>query len=147
MTNMFAKDLDAGENGSVALSLVPGELSTRVGAMTSSVSFGKAEFLCCVAEEAGPSHFAIDGETGDISTTEHFAQNSRSFYTLRICARDGGAPPLEDIAVVHVQVFSLPSSLFPRSARQDIEAHSSRRFMDQRLRAAELIIRSSSASW
>lgn len=83
-----------------------------------------------MTEEAGPSHFAIDGETGDISTTEHFTQSPRSFYTLRICARDGGAPPLEDIAVVHVQVFSFPSLLFPREARQEIEAHSSRRFMD-----------------
>lgn len=42
MTNMFAKDLDAGGNGTVALSLVPGELRTRVGVMTSSLRFGKS---------------------------------------------------------------------------------------------------------
>lgn len=68
--------------------------------------------LCDLPEdEGGPPHFEIDGETGSIRTTELFTRNTRPFYTLRICARDGGAPPLESLAVVHVQVFPFPSSV------------------------------------
>lgn len=107
---MFAKDLDAGENGSVAFSLVSGELGAV--SQAPSVPVRDADSLCGPTEaEGGNPHFEIDGETGDIRTTEDFAQNSRPFYTLSICASDGGAPPLEDSAVLHVQVFSLPSSV------------------------------------
>lgn len=66
-------------------------------------------------EEAGPPHFEIDSETGNIRTSEHFTQNTKPVYTLKICARDGGAPPLEDIAVLYVQVFSFLLSVFSNS--------------------------------
>uniref|UniRef100_A0A8C3A6Y3 Protocadherin-16 n=1 Tax=Cyclopterus lumpus TaxID=8103 RepID=A0A8C3A6Y3_CYCLU len=78
VTNMFAKDLDAGENGTVTLSMVEG--------------FG---------------HFEIDSESGDIRTTELFTENSEPLYTLTVTAKDGGVPPLEDTAVIHVQVHGL----------------------------------------
>ena len=55
-------------------------------------------------EDEGFGHFEIDSETGDIKTTEIFTQNTEPFYTLRVTARDGGAAPREDTAVVHVQV-------------------------------------------
>ncbi|MED6291640.1 hypothetical protein CHARACLAT_025623, partial [Characodon lateralis] len=79
VTNLFAKDLDAGENGTVTHSLV---------------TFG--------SEEDG-RHFEIDSQSGDIRTTQLFSESTKPFYTLRITARDGGAPSLEDTAVVHIQ--------------------------------------------
>ncbi|XP_070846605.1 protocadherin-23 [Chaetodon trifascialis] len=91
VTNMFAKDLDAGENGTVAFSLV--------------------------TEEEGVGHFEIDRESGDVRTTELFTQNADAYYALRISTRDRGAPPLEDTAVVHVQVHGL-EALHGRSDHQ-----------------------------
>ncbi|XP_068607158.1 protocadherin-23 [Brachionichthys hirsutus] len=78
VTNMFAKDLDAGENGIVAFSLI------------------------AVGEGAG--HFEIDRERGDVRTTALFTRDPEPYYTLKITAEDGGAAPLEDAAVLHVQV-------------------------------------------
>ncbi|XP_017277987.1 protocadherin-23 [Kryptolebias marmoratus] len=82
VTNMFAKDSDAGENGTVTHSLVAVGLT-----------------------DEGPGHFEIHSETGDIRTTQHFSQTTEAFYTLRITARDGGATAQEDTAVLHVQVY------------------------------------------
>ncbi|KAM6939461.1 protocadherin-23 [Xenentodon cancila] len=84
VTNMFAKDLDAGENGTVRHSLV------TVG-----------------LEDDDVGHFEIDGKTGDVKTTHHFTHNAEPYYTLKITARDSGATPQEDTAVVHVQVYGL----------------------------------------
>ncbi|KAK5865746.1 hypothetical protein PBY51_019991 [Eleginops maclovinus] len=84
VTNMFAKDLDAGENGTVTFSMVSAE-----------------------SGEEGFEHFEIDSESGDIRTTEYFADKTEPYYTLRISAKDSGAPPLEETAVVHVQVHGL----------------------------------------
>uniref|UniRef100_A0A3Q3LUN9 Protocadherin-16 n=1 Tax=Mastacembelus armatus TaxID=205130 RepID=A0A3Q3LUN9_9TELE len=76
--NMFAKDLDAGENGTVTFSLVTGE---DVG------------------------HFEIDSQSGDIRTTELFTQNIKPYYTLKVTAKDGGAAPQENTAVIHAQAL------------------------------------------
>ncbi|KAM4750324.1 protocadherin-23 isoform 2-T3 [Anableps anableps] len=84
VTNMFAKDLDAGENGTVTHSLV------TVG-----------------SEEDGLRHFEIDHKSGDIRTTQLFSQSTEPLYTLRITAWDGGTPSLEDTAVIHIQVYGL----------------------------------------
>nr|XP_046274188.1 protocadherin-23 isoform X2 [Scatophagus argus] len=93
VTNVFAKDLDAGENGTVTFSLV--------------------------AEEAGLGHFEIDSESGDIHTTELFTHNTEPYYTLKVTAKDSGATPLEDAAVVHVQVHGL-EALYGRSDHQTV---------------------------
>ncbi|TNN89722.1 Protocadherin-23 [Liparis tanakae] len=93
VTTMFAKDLDAGENGTVTLSMAAAELRVE-----------------------GSGHFEIDGETGDIRTTEMFAGSAESRYALTVTATDGGVPPLEDAAVVHVQV-RLTSHFLPRIHR------------------------------
>lgn len=55
-------------------------------------------------EEEGVGHFEVDSESGDIRTTELFARDAEPYYALKISARDSGAAPLEDAAVVHVQV-------------------------------------------
>ncbi|KAM6941752.1 protocadherin-23 [Lycodopsis pacificus] len=94
VTNMFAKDLDAGENGTVTFSLVTDDLQVE-----------------------GFGHFEIDSESGDIRTTELFTENSESFYTLKIMAKDSGVPPLEDTAVLHVQVHGL-EALYGHSEHQ-----------------------------
>ncbi|XP_049428541.1 protocadherin-23 [Epinephelus fuscoguttatus] len=94
VTNMFAKDLDAGENGTVTFSMVTDDL-----------------------EDEGFGHFEIDSESGDIRTTELFTQGAASYYTLRVTAKDGGATPLEDTAVIHVQVHGL-EALYGHSDHQ-----------------------------
>lgn len=118
MTNMFAKDLDAGENGTVTFSLVTGEFWTLCSLeMWSSAlqtcatyrwvpEYHHIVFLWANLEEEGLGHFEIDSESGDIRTTELFTQNTELYYTLKIHAKDSGAPPLEDAAVIHVQVRS-----------------------------------------
>ncbi|KAF7223485.1 protocadherin-23 isoform X2 [Nothobranchius furzeri] len=80
VTNMFAKDLDAGENGTVTHSLVTDD---------------------------GEGDFEINSKTGDITTTHLFNQKHEAFFTLKIIAKDSGAIPQEDTAVVHVQVHGL----------------------------------------
>ncbi|TMS23930.1 Protocadherin-16 [Larimichthys crocea] len=92
VTNMFAKDLDAGENGTVTFSLVG-------------------------FEKEGLGHFEIDSETGDVRTTELFAQNTEPYYTLKISAKDSGATPLEETAVIHIQVHGF-EALYGRSDHQ-----------------------------
>lgn len=62
-------------------------------------------------EEDSLKHFEIDGKSGDIRTTQFFSQGTEPFYTLKITARDGGAPSLEDTAVVHIQVTSIHQGL------------------------------------
>lgn len=64
-------------------------------------------FLSSNLEKDGLGHFEVDSESGDIRTTELFTHNAELYYTLRIRARDGGMPPLEDEAVIYVQVRSL----------------------------------------
>lgn len=61
-------------------------------------------------EKDGLGHFEVDSESGDVRTTGLFTHNAEPYYTLRIRARDGGKPPLEDEAVVYVQVRSLTVS-------------------------------------
>ncbi|XP_020495326.2 protocadherin-23 [Labrus bergylta] len=94
VANMFAKDFDAGENGSVTFSL------HTVG-----------------LEDEGVGHFEIDSENGDIRTTEGFTHRAETYYTLKITARDGGVPPQEDTAVIHVQVQVL-EALYGSSEHQ-----------------------------
>ncbi|KAG7237073.1 hypothetical protein INR49_032818 [Caranx melampygus] len=85
VTNMFAKDLDAGENGTVTFSLVTADFD----------------------EDDDLGHFEIDSKSGDIRTTELFSQDAELYYTLKVTARDSGVSPREDTAVVHVQVHGL----------------------------------------
>ncbi|XP_023854145.1 protocadherin-23 [Salvelinus sp. IW2-2015] len=77
VTTMFAKDLDAGENATVRFSLT-------------------------IDEEQG--HFEIDSQSGEILSTELFTQNAKTQYTLTVVATDNGAIPLEETAVIHLQV-------------------------------------------
>ncbi|KAL6110918.1 dchs2 [Pungitius sinensis] len=81
VTNMFAKDLDAGENGTVTFSLVTAD-----------------------SQVEGLGAFEVDSESGDVRTTAPFTRASGSFYAVKVTARDGGVPPREDAALIHVQV-------------------------------------------
>ncbi|XP_061102894.1 protocadherin-23 [Conger conger] len=76
VTTMFAKDLDAGENGTVVFSLMSDELGL----------------------------FEIDSKSGEIRTTGDISQQARTQYTLTVIATDNGPAPLEETAVVHLQV-------------------------------------------
>ncbi|XP_078800590.1 protocadherin-23-like isoform X2 [Oryzias latipes] len=79
VTNMFATDLDAGENGTVTYSL-----------MTEGDAVG---------------HFEVDSESGEIRMTQLFTQNTKQHYILKVTAKDGGVSPQENTAVLHVQVY------------------------------------------
>lgn len=70
-----------------------------------------SHFLSVGSEENGLRHFEIDSKNGDIRTTQLFSQRTEPFYTLKITARDAGAPSLEDTAVVHIQVPSMHHNL------------------------------------
>ncbi|KAK2908823.1 hypothetical protein Q8A67_004660 [Cirrhinus molitorella] len=76
---MFAKDLDAGENGTVKFTL----------------------------EDKQLGHFSIDSRNGDVRVTSQFSSNPQKRYTLRVVATDNGLFPLEETAVVHIQVYAL----------------------------------------
>lgn len=112
MTNAFAKDLDAGENGTVTLSLLTGKsflsnLSESLKKKTDPISLTPRPSACVLsvgAEGQRLRHFEIDGKSGDIRTTSLFKQSAEAAYSLQVTARDGGSPPLEDTALIHVQV-------------------------------------------
>ncbi|XP_072526719.1 protocadherin-23 [Salminus brasiliensis] len=79
VTSMFAKDRDAGQNATVTFSLISG---------------------------GGNSHFKIDPQSGDIKVTAGFIPNPYTNYTLTVVAKDNGPKPLEQSAVVHIQVHA-----------------------------------------
>ncbi|KAL2098180.1 hypothetical protein ACEWY4_007387 [Coilia grayii] len=78
ITSMFAKDLDAGENGTVTFSL-----KMDVG------------------------HFEIDRHSGDIRTTTQFSLSPQPHYTLTVVAKDNGPSPLEEKAIIHLQILNV----------------------------------------
>ncbi|KAL1023495.1 hypothetical protein UPYG_G00041480 [Umbra pygmaea] len=78
VTTMFAKDLDAGENATVRLSLTT---------------------------DPDEGHFEIDSQSGDIWTTDLFTQNSKTRYTLMVLATDNGPVALKETAVINLQVY------------------------------------------
>lgn len=119
VTNMFAKDLDAGENGTVTFSLVSGELWTLCTFTIIDEFLGIITILCFVSadlQDEGFGHFEIDSESGDIRTTELFTENTGVYYTLKVTANDDGATPLEDTALIHVQVQSSLHSILLTAA-------------------------------
>ncbi|XP_060720172.1 protocadherin-23 isoform X1 [Tachysurus vachellii] len=79
IANMFAKDLDAGENGTVTFYLRGDDVIGR---------------------------FEIDSQSGEIKITTRFDRNHRRRYTIRVVATDNGAAPVEQTAIVHVQVHT-----------------------------------------
>lgn len=115
VTNMFAKDLDAGENGTVTFSLVAGVLfyvfvitiSCHLLLINAFLRKKHILFFFLNLEHDDLGHFEIDSETGDIRTTELFTHNTKPYYTLKVTAKDNGAAPQEDTAVIHVQVQCL----------------------------------------
>ena len=80
------------------------------------------------SEDEGLGHFEIDDESGDIRTTELFVQGTKPFYTLKMRAKDSGAPPLEDSAVIHIQVRS---ALVFKSDYYSVSARSALLFSDR----------------
>ncbi|KAM3864775.1 protocadherin-23 [Diretmus argenteus] len=98
VTSMFAKDIDAGENGTVTFSLFTDD------------SLG---------------HFEIDSQSGDIRTTALLSHNIETYYTLKVVAKDSGPTPLEETAVIHVQVHGADAE-FGSSDHQTVRRFSVR---------------------
>ncbi|XP_056442399.1 protocadherin-23 [Gadus chalcogrammus] len=91
VTTMFAKDPDAGENGTVTFSLR--------------------------TEADGLGVFEIDPQSGDITLKAASLQPIVTHYTLEVMAKDGGLNSLEEVAIVHVQVHR-GASVFDGSQHQ-----------------------------
>ncbi|XP_076872540.1 protocadherin-23 [Brachyhypopomus gauderio] len=79
VTSVYANDLDAGPNGTVRFSL-----------------------------SSGSGHFEIDRHSGDIKVTSQFLRNPQTSYTLSVVAMDTGPAPLQQTALVHVEVYGSP---------------------------------------
>lgn len=56
-------------------------------------------------------HFSIDSHNGDVTVTSRFSSNPQMRYTLRVVATDNGLFPLEETAVVHIQVSEAGSGI------------------------------------
>uniref|UniRef100_A0A8B9HAW7 Cadherin domain-containing protein n=1 Tax=Astyanax mexicanus TaxID=7994 RepID=A0A8B9HAW7_ASTMX len=68
------------------------------------------ETLLFFCFSVGNGHFDIDGESGDIRVTAGFLFNPYTNYTLTVVARDSGPVPLEQTALVHIQVSGSSST-------------------------------------
>ncbi|KAI4901849.1 hypothetical protein NFI96_034596 [Prochilodus magdalenae] len=79
VTSMFAKDRDAGENATVTFSLI---------------------------SDVGKGHFEIDRQSGDIRVAAGFLSDPLTNYTLTVVAKDNGPTPLQQRALVHIQVHA-----------------------------------------
>ncbi|XP_029467149.1 protocadherin-23 [Rhinatrema bivittatum] len=75
---LFAKDPDAGENGTVLYSL------------SSEETFG---------------HFKIDTNSGELRTSEVLSYSRRSLYRITVTAYDQGTPLLQGHAVINIQII------------------------------------------
>ncbi|KAA0722319.1 Protocadherin-23 Cadherin-27 [Triplophysa tibetana] len=91
--SMFAKDLDAGENGTVSF----------------------------LIKDDHMGHFSSDSRSGDITVTERFSSNPQMHYTLKVVAIDSGSVPLEETAVVHIQVYADFQSLRHFTVQEDVK--------------------------
>lgn len=49
-------------------------------------------------------HFEIDSQSGEIKVTARFDKSHHMNYTIRVVATDNGAAPVEQTALVHIQV-------------------------------------------
>ncbi|KAM4051034.1 protocadherin-23 [Anomaloglossus baeobatrachus] len=79
VTAVYAKDPDAANNGTVVYSM---------------------------SSDDGLNHFFINISSGEIWTTQTLSASLRSHYQLTVTASDRGVPPLEDFAIVNIQVIS-----------------------------------------
>uniref|UniRef100_H2ZZL6 Protocadherin-16 n=1 Tax=Latimeria chalumnae TaxID=7897 RepID=H2ZZL6_LATCH len=78
VATVYAKDLDAGENGTV---------------------------LYSVSSEDGLGHFKIDSKTGDLKTNVILSYRLNSHYRLMVTASDQGKTPLHRTVMVNIQVI------------------------------------------
>ncbi|CAI9557423.1 unnamed protein product, partial [Staurois parvus] len=79
LTTVFARDPDAGGNGTIWYSL---------------------------SSDDDLGHFFINVSNGEIWTTQPFSVSQKSYYCLTVTARDQGVPPLEEYVTVNIQVIS-----------------------------------------
>ncbi|XP_040187919.1 protocadherin-23 [Rana temporaria] len=79
VTTVFAKDPDAGGNGTVQYSL---------------------------SSDEDLGNFFINTSTGEIWATQPFSVSLKPYYCLTVTARDQGVPPLKESATVNIQVIS-----------------------------------------
>lgn len=123
--SMFAKDLDAGENGTVKFSM-KGKPMRRWQVIFNSwliyvyiplnegklyLWFNLCLVFCHILLDNQLGHFSIDSHNGDVKVTSRFSSNTQMRYTLRVVAMDNGLFPLEETAVVDIQVSEAGSGI------------------------------------
>uniref|UniRef100_I3JVC6 Protocadherin-16 n=1 Tax=Oreochromis niloticus TaxID=8128 RepID=I3JVC6_ORENI len=119
VTNMFAKDLDAGENGTVIHSLIHGledlygrsdhqivrrffvredtEPATVIGSARVS---DKGRFHYSITEGDGSVHFGIDSSFGDIYINQPLDYEAAMQYFLVVRAEDASLIPIVNVSVL-----------------------------------------------
>ncbi|KAG8592446.1 hypothetical protein GDO81_000503 [Engystomops pustulosus] len=78
VTAVYAKDPDVANNGTIVYSM---------------------------SSDDDVNHFSINS-SGEIWTTQTLSADLRPYYQLTVIARDQGSPPLEEFAIVNIQVIS-----------------------------------------
>lgn len=61
-------------------------------------------FVQAFPVDDGKAHFEIDSQSGEIEVSARFDHNHQTNYTIEVVATDNGATPVEQTALVHVQV-------------------------------------------
>ncbi|XP_072352111.1 protocadherin-23 [Scyliorhinus torazame] len=111
LTTLFAKDPDVGKNGTVSFSILEDYLNS----------------------------FKIDTKTGELRTSKVFMHSHVSHYKIMVMASDAGSPPLQQTAIINVQViprvseklttqknqryFIMPEGLRPGKVLGSISSH------------------------
>ncbi|XP_075469162.1 protocadherin-23 isoform X2 [Ascaphus truei] len=78
VATVYAKDPDAGINGTVVYSL---------------------------SSDDGSGHFIINARSGEIWTTQALSSNHKAQYRLIVTASDQGAPPLQEEVFINIQII------------------------------------------
>uniref|UniRef100_UPI00398EB44D protocadherin-23 n=1 Tax=Pristiophorus japonicus TaxID=55135 RepID=UPI00398EB44D len=77
LTTLFAKDPDVGKNGTVFYSILDNDSNS----------------------------FKIDAKTGELKTSKVFMYSHVSHHKITVMASDAGSPPLQQTAIINIQVI------------------------------------------
>ncbi|XP_067838374.1 protocadherin-23 [Heptranchias perlo] len=121
LTTLFAKDPDVGKNGTVFYSVL----------------------------EDDSNSFKIDAKTGELRTSKVLMYSHVSHYKITVMASDAGSPPLQQTAIINIQViprvtekltnqnnlryFIIPEGLRPGKVLGSVSSHEHRLLASQKV--------------
>jgi hypothetical protein len=104
---LVGNDPDEGKNAHITYSVINGRiLKWWLHTMNLCFRFYKYTWVILDGYSDGDD-FSIDPETGAIRTKRVLTRESKTFYTLRIKARDGGSPPRDSNREYRVEVLDV----------------------------------------